>query len=118
MKLNIPEYMVEGLDGREPFALFGVECGEGWYELLQKLIDDITKCDTNKVTRIFQIKEKLGGLRFYVNSATDEIYNLIEKVEEDSYTICEICGAPGKLRTDGYHQTLCDKHYQSRRMGD
>jgi hypothetical protein len=31
-----------------------------------------------------------------------------------SYTICEECGAPGKLRGGGWMRTLCDKHEEER----
>jgi len=57
-----------------------------------------------------QVKEKFGGLRFYVQAATDEHYNYISFAESMSYHTCEECGAPGKRYTDGWHQTLCDIH--------
>ena len=57
-----------------------------------------------------QVKEKFGGLRFYVNGATDKIYNYISFAETMSYKTCEVCGSPGKTYTDGWHQTLCDIH--------
>ena len=57
-----------------------------------------------------QIKEKFGGLRFYVQSATDEQYNYISFAESLSYRTCEECGAVGKLYTDGWYKSLCDSH--------
>lgn len=57
-----------------------------------------------------QVKEKFGGLRFYVNGATDKHWNYISFAENMSYRTCEQCGAPGKRYTDGWHQTLCDHH--------
>lgn len=57
-----------------------------------------------------QVKEKFAGLRFYVNGATNEIYNYINFAESMSYRTCEICGSPGKRYTDGWHKTLCDIH--------
>lgn len=57
-----------------------------------------------------QVKEKFGGLRFYVNGATDEIYNYISFAESMSYHTCEECGAPGERYTDGWHTTLCEIH--------
>ena len=57
-----------------------------------------------------QVKEKFGGLRFYVNGATEEMYNFISFAESMSYKTCEVCGSPGKTYTDGWHQTLCDIH--------
>jgi hypothetical protein len=63
-----------------------------------------------KVPTAVQVKEKFGGLRFYVQAATDEHYNYITFAESMSYKTCEVCGAPGKRYTDGWHQTLCDVH--------
>ena len=57
-----------------------------------------------------QVKEKFGGLRFYVQAATEKHYNYITFAESMSYRTCEICGAPGKRYTDGWHQTLCEAH--------
>jgi hypothetical protein len=57
-----------------------------------------------------QVKEKFGGLRFYVNHASEKHYNYITFAENMSYRICEECGAPGNLYTDGWHTTLCEHH--------
>lgn len=57
-----------------------------------------------------QIKEKFGGLRFYVDRASDEHYNYIHFAESMSYHTCELCGKLGKLYTDGWHTVLCDEH--------
>jgi hypothetical protein len=57
-----------------------------------------------------QVKEKFGGLRFYVQAATDKHYNYISFAESMSYRTCEECGAPGKTYTDGWHRTMCDIH--------
>jgi hypothetical protein len=61
-----------------------------------------------------QVKEKFGGLRFYVQAATDKHYNYISFAESMSYRTCEECGAPGKTYTDGWHTTLCDAHAKER----
>lgn len=87
------------------------ECGKGWYPLLKELIEDLIALGWDK--KICQVKEKFGGLRFYINSGTDEIYERISKAENDSYEICERTGNPGKLRQDiGWWTTLCDEEYQ------
>ena len=59
---------------------------------------------------VLQVKEKFGGLRFYVNSATEEMYRLISEAESQSYEICEECGKPGTLSQKikgGWMKTLC-----------
>jgi hypothetical protein len=79
----------------------------------QEQIDNAkTKLDeeTEKVPVAVQVKEKFGGLRFYVQAATDKHYSYITFAESMSYRTCEECGAPGKTYTDGWHTTLCDIH--------
>ena len=66
--------------------------------------------ETLKVPVAVQVKEKFGGLRFYVNGATDKHWSYINFAESMSYRTCEDCGAPGKTYTDGWHTTLCDVH--------
>ena len=66
--------------------------------------------ETLKVPVAVQVKEKFGGLRFYVNGATDKHWNYISVAESMSYRTCEECGNPGKTYTDGWHRTLCDIH--------
>jgi hypothetical protein len=85
--------------------------GKGWSKILDRLYD--AKPRSVYVT---QVKEKWGGLRFYVGSASGEFFDLIDAAEEESYTICEECGEPGKLREDlGWILTLCDEHYEQRK---
>lgn len=65
---------------------------------------------------IVQIKEKFGGLRFYVGfgemsgELMAKVNGAIQLAESLSYSICEKCGAPGETRSTGYYiRTLCDK---------
>lgn len=63
---------------------------------------------------VVQVKEKFGGLRFYVQNACEEIYDLISQAEKCSYGICEICGASGRLmKTGPVVMTRCQKHMRS-----
>jgi len=81
--------------------------------ITQEVIDEAkAKMDEEaiKVPVAVQVKEKFGGLRFYVQAATDKHYNYISFAESMSYKTCEECGAPGKTYTDGWHMTLCDIH--------
>lgn len=96
----------------------GIECNDGWYDLLDKLCTDITKsCKENQYPfpTVVQVKEKFGGLRFYVNDAVDQIYTLIEKAEQESYKICEQCGTREDVemrKRNTWLTTLCDNCYQ------
>lgn len=85
----------------------------GTKTVTQEAIDEAkAKLDeeTLRVPVASQVKEKFGGLRFYVNAATDKQYAYISFAESMSYKTCEECGAPGKTYTDGWHMTLCDIH--------
>lgn len=66
--------------------------------------------EAKKVPVVMQVKEKFGGLRFYVNGAIDKHWDYIHFAESMSYRICEECGSPGKTYTNGWHRTLCDIH--------
>jgi len=81
---------------------------DGWLPLIKKLIEDLIEVGWNK--QITQIKEKFGGLRFYISGGNDEIYKLISKAEEESYTICEVCGKLGKPNNEGWIKTTCEEH--------
>lgn len=89
--------------------------GEGWHPLVEQLITDIIKMGWDG--EIFQIKEKFGGLRFYIGSAISDVHDRIHKAEEDSYVICEDCGQPGTAGVDGgfWVRTLCKEHHEERR---
>jgi len=91
-------------------------CGDGWLQLIHDLIVELLAAGWDK--QIKQIKEKFGGLRFYIGSGSEEIWDIISKYEELSYKVCEVCGEAGEIRNDcGWHgsswyKTMCDKHYQ------
>ena len=84
--------------------------GKGW----SKLIDEIYEFLPEDIT-ILQVKEKFGGLRFYVASASEEVLDRIYAIEERSLTICDVCGRTGQPTTKGWIATRCDKH---KKVGD
>lgn len=93
---------------RQKLSLYSITCGKGWDKLIFKLIKDCVKLGWNK--EICQVKEKFGGLRFYINGASDEVHDLISKAGSDSYNICQQCGKPGKLIAKGWYYTTCLEH--------
>ena len=52
---------------------FGIECGDGWYTLIRALCYQARASWINDglITRVTQIKEKFGGLRFYYTQEND-----------------------------------------------
>jgi hypothetical protein len=95
---------------------FGFECGDGWNKLLLKLCNKI-QSELNKSSdefkknfRVVQVKEKFGGLRFYVQGGNAEIDAAITKAEGESLRTCEKCGKKGDQKGSGYWiRTLCKK---------
>lgn len=96
----------------EPYELFGVECGGGWKELLKPIFDYIEKYNQDKSDEdkivVLQCKEKFGQLRFYTNFETEELSQLIEYAECDSWETCEMCGSKEHIgHTSGWIMTVC-----------
>lgn len=78
--------------------------GPGWRSLVQPLID---RCVAEGVETL-QIKEKLGGLRFYVGGASPELQAAIDAAERASEHTCESCGATeGVEISGGWLKALC-----------
>lgn len=95
-----------------------IECSDGWLELINELDLKITELVPNY--EILQIKEKFGGLRYYVfwppdsdPEKTRQASTLITEAEEKSFKICEFCGKDNaELATNsrGWFKTLCLEH--------
>ena len=104
----------------EPFSMFGVECGEGWYNILNQLLACINShlawvnrdvADFEKVPFILtQVKEKFGTLRVYYDGGDQQIHGMVHMAEAMSAVTCETCGNPGKIRGKGWFYTACDEH--------
>lgn len=60
--------------------------------------------------RIFQIKEKFGGLRWYDAGIPKDskIFDIIAKYAEISYKTCGVCGKPATKMTKGWIYPYCD----------
>jgi len=70
------------------------------------------KVEANRYPQIvaLQVKEKFGGLRFYVQGATNMQYAVISWAESLSYHICEKCGSTKNIgTTEGWISTLCEE---------
>jgi hypothetical protein len=85
-----------------------LEVEPGWYPLIDDLCAKIVA--TSSSVQVMQVKEKFGGLRFYVTGSNDVVDMLIRDASDASYTICEVCGAPGTLSTGRWWKTVCEKH--------
>lgn len=102
----------------------GFSHGDGWYDIIDGLsstIRHITKYhpERKKLSpqefeekyglRVVQVKEKFGGLRYYVDNSSPEIEAAIMMAESMSFRTCEFCGNRGSCRSDAWIRTLCDE---------
>jgi hypothetical protein len=97
----------------ETCMCWGVECGDGWYliiDLLCRLLQWDIDRNGHPQIEATQVKEKFGGLRFYTNHADEYQSGMISYVSQLSNYICEQCGSTDEVsQTKGYIITLCKK---------
>jgi hypothetical protein len=113
----------------ESCMYWGIECNNGWYELLasvcwrvsqhEKNIEDRKRILADQPEKIKaeleyfpvkfdQVKEKYGGLRIYFSGGDDYVDGIVSMAEEYSYKVCEVCGNAGKPNKGGWITTLCE----------
>lgn len=90
-----------------------ISIDEGWYQIVVDCDKELTTIDPNY--QIQQIKEKFGGLRYYMtpsNDTTEEqkdkMYKVISRHEAIAAQTCEATGKPGVLMKSigGWRKTL------------
>lgn len=124
LKEDFPQIFADLYDctPQESCMAWGVAVGDGWYDLIYKLCEDIMALNPPENFKVAQVKEKFGGLRFYIAFCSEnklsenmsEIERLIDVAEEESFKICECCGSREEVTTDlprigSWIQTLCKK---------
>lgn len=92
---------------------WGLECGDGWLDLIDALCGDIQRyIDNNpEVTQIeaTQVKQKFGSLRFYYSYYNKVIDELIWEACSRSAETCEQCGSNNNVtQTKGWISPLCE----------
>lgn len=122
---------------------FGIEIGNGWYEILSSLCWMIKQHEDNKrwqkewkdkqkqniekdfsvaltgdepeyfPVKFDQVKEKYGGLRVYFSGGDDYIEGLVSMAEAISYKICDVCGNKGEANKSGWISVRCEAHRNS-----
>lgn len=94
------------------------ECGPGWHALIDEMATelqahiDASGCEQVKA---HQFKEKFAEVRFYYTGGDDVCQAIVSKAEARSRTICDLCGEPGSLVTDGWMSIRCEQHVKSSR---
>lgn len=100
---------------RETLMCFGFDHSDGWFQILwdlsrglEAIIMELPEEERPKY-RAAQVKEKFGGLRFYMTATTHPMERLINIAEYASSKTCEACGKPGRTRGNGWVMTICDE---------
>ena len=110
----------ETLTPKSSCMFWGLDVGDGWYNLLDTCFEELSKYPVT----LEQVKEKFGKLRLYYNwmgseeipqdefdVMEKEVYLIVDKYETISGTVCEVCGNKGELRVElGWITTLCNEH--------
>ena len=114
---------------------FGIEVGNGWYEILSNVCwmikqhednikwrkEYLEKNDPEKLAQepeyfpvtFDQVKEKYGGLRLYFSGGDDYVEGLVSMAEAISYYVCNICGNKGEANKGGWISVRCEAHRDS-----
>jgi hypothetical protein len=108
---------------RKPEALLGVSFG--WHKILYKYgplleaaairaIESRSKED-NEVWGppvVCSAKQKYGRLDLSLYAASDELWDLVSEIEDESLHTCEVCGSDFAEQKSqyGWITTLCEKH--------
>lgn len=90
--------------------------GVGWHPIVERLERVLNTVAPDY--KVEQIKEKFGGLRYYVSfpegtpdDAAWAANAAIAAAERDCGRTCEVCGQPGRTEPVGsWIRTLCNKH--------
>ena len=103
-------YRQHTLSMEQTCMCWGFECGDGWFDIINNLSQKLV--EIAPTVKAVQVKEKFGGLRFYIGPVdTDKsglVYNLIDNAENDSFKTCEYCGTKENVTTEGgWIKTLC-----------
>lgn len=91
------------LQARYPHALgriesYNLSCPPGWRRLAKGLVarvEDYAQTvlaqggSASEATRVVQIKEKYGELRFYLSSAPESLHDLVDAATVASRSVCQ-----------------------------
>lgn len=90
-----------------------IAIGDGWVPLVRTLCRYLVSMSDGQqpgVVRVLQVKEKFGGLRFYVDAPSEAESLVIGFAQTLSFTICESCGATDTVKVEGaWRKALCSE---------
>jgi hypothetical protein len=103
-----PDYFQERhLPETQSCMAYGVECGDGWYQIIFDLCRKIQLINPENF-RFVQVKEKFGSLRIYYTPCTPDTNLAVSAAEHESDSTCERCGTKENVTQEGgWIKTLC-----------
>jgi hypothetical protein len=108
-----------GGDMKDTCMHWGIAVGDGWFKIIDELCEKLSKYPEIVAE---QVKEKFGGLRFYIDGVPseihDEIYNIIAIAEDKSFKTCETCGKEGKPIKGGWIKIQCVECFEKKELLD
>jgi hypothetical protein len=111
-----PDWFLSRGDVKSSLMGFGFQHGDGWFQLLVETLERIEPevelwnrelSASGARFEIVEVKQKFGELRIIGMPTNAAIFKAFLDAQQRSRTICENCGAPGRLLEDGWFQTLC-----------
>lgn len=114
-------------DRQDKNFVFVISCGSGWKNIIFNLVAEMDKIWTGYMRKpgrdawkLLQLKEKFGGLRFYVQypesedsdakDRKEQSYAAIDFAETQAWKTCERCGKEGHTMSFRYYiATVCDE---------
>lgn len=91
------------------------DCGDGWYDLLDRLFARLTETKLPTDYKIVTVKEKYAGLNVWGYSDLEPeeswwVRDIIGEFEQESYSTCEQCGSTTGVQFyshEGWDQVGC-----------
>lgn len=106
---------LDGLRGRYPAFPHYPDHGPGWTDLSAAMLEWIGSGGDGS-WGITDAKEKYGYMSLFFSGDTGPLGDeIIEATELVSEHVCDVCGAPGRLRSKGWMMTRCDEHTEKKR---
>jgi len=104
LKVDFPEVC--------PTATPTIDVGEGWFDLVRQLCQELAKIPQEDRPKLIAVKEKHGTMDILLDRFHRSTQIMIQ-IEDRSAEVCEICGGSGRIRADlRWIKTLCGKHYE------
>lgn len=112
--------LVEGRDGPRLACSGWPAVPDGWRAIVETAcgrLDAAVAAEPDAELVVLDMKEKYGGLRLSIGAfaispeANDRATLAVDLAEARSIHVCDVCGAPGRLRErGGWYAARCEEH--------